>query len=141
MDDPEIAMLGTGWGFPPEFSRLTNSVMMVSGEEDIRQSLRILFATVLGERLMLPQYGTDLQKRVFQAATTTFMTQIAASIEKAVLLWEPRIDVNKVFVQPDPTIDGLISITVSYTIRHTNTRNNLVFPFYLKEATIPMETP
>lgn len=141
MGDPEKALLGTGWSFPPEFSRLSYSVTMVSGEEDIRQSLRILFATVLGERLMLPQYGTDLQKKVFQATTTTFMTQIAGSVEKAVLLWEPRIDVDKVFVQPDPTINGLISITVSYTIRHTNTRNNLVFPFYLKEATIPMETP
>ncbi|HEX7288865.1 MAG TPA: GPW/gp25 family protein [Candidatus Angelobacter sp.] len=141
MMDPEKAMLGTGWSFPPSFSRLNYSVEMVSAEEDIRQSLHILFATAMGERIMLPLYGTDLQKKVFRAATTTLMTQLAASVEKAVLFWEPRINVDDVFVQPDPSIDGLVSITVSYTIRQTNARNNMVFPFYLKEATIPVETP
>ena len=141
MTDTEKAMLGAGWRFPPSFSRTSYSVLMVSDEEDIRESLHILFATAMGERIMLPLYGNDLQKRVFRSVTATLLTQLAASVEKTILFWEPRINVDQVLVQPDPSIDGLVSITVSYTVRQTNARNNLVFPFYLKEATIPVETP
>ena len=141
MASPEKAMLGTGWSFPPAFLRLNYSVEMVSADVDIHQCLRILFSTALGERIMVPTYGTDIQKKVFRGLTATLITQLAILVETAVLNWEPRINVDDVFVQPDPTIDGLVSITVSYTIRVTNTRNNLVFPFYLSEATIPMETP
>jgi hypothetical protein len=37
-----VSFLGTGWNFPPEFSKRGN-VIMVSAEEDIRQSLFIFY--------------------------------------------------------------------------------------------------
>lgn len=114
---------------------------MVSDEQDIRESLWILFSTSLGERIMLPQYGSQLWKMVFQNITTTLMTQLDDIVRQAVLYWEPRIDVDDVDVQPDPTVPGLVLITLYYTIRQTNARNNLVFPFYIQEGTIPVGGP
>jgi phage baseplate assembly protein W len=128
--------LGTGWSFPPTFSQRTWSVVMVSGEDDIRESLRILFSTALGERIMVPEYGCDLSSMVFRSITTTLQTELEAGIRQAILSWEPRIDVLDVTVQRDATVDGLILVAVDYVIRRTNTRSNLVYPFYVREGTL-----
>ncbi len=141
MGNSETSFLGTGWSFPPTFSRLTYSVDLVSDDQDIRESLWVLFCTATGERLMVPDYGSLLWKMVFQNITNTLMTQLADIVRQAVLYWEARIDVDDVAVVPDATVTGLVLITVTYTIRKTNARNNLVFPFYIQEGTIPMETP
>lgn len=134
--DPEAAFLGTGWSFPPTFSPATDTVVMVSAEADVRQSLWVLFTTAPGERVMLPTYGCDLSRLVFTNLTTTVTTQIADAVRMAVLEWEPRIDVDEVAVSRQPDADGMISITVVYTVRRTNSRSNLVFPFYLREGTL-----
>jgi phage baseplate assembly protein W len=133
--------LGTGWSFPPKFSRLDYTLEMVSDDDDIHESLWILFSTRLGERIMEPEYGSGLWRMVFRAMTTTLMSQMKAMVQQAILNWEPRIDVDEVKVEPDATVKGLVLIDVTYTIRKTNTRSNLVYPFYLTEATIPAKTP
>ena len=48
----DASFLGRGWSFPPEFGPGGAEVAMVAGEEDIAQSLSILFGTALGERVM-----------------------------------------------------------------------------------------
>jgi hypothetical protein len=90
---------------------------------------------------MEPEYGSGLWRMVFRAMTTTLMSQMKAMVQQAILNWEPRIDVDEVTVEPDPTVEGLVLINVTYTVRKTNTRSNLVYPFYLTEATIPAKTP
>src|SRR5690349_14456809 len=116
----ESAFLGTGWSFPPTFLRASHGVVMVSGDADIHESLRILFSTQIGERLMVPLYGTDLWRRVFSPMNTTFRTEIAGSVRTSILRWEPRIDVLDVVVDADPAAGGLVTLTVDYVIRATN---------------------
>ena len=130
------AFLGTGWSFPPTFSRHLLGVEMVSGLADIRESLTILFSTALGERVMLPEYGCDLWRMVFRGMTTTLMTEIKDMVEQAIVLWEPRIDLLNVDVARDPDEDGRVNIDIAFVVRGTNTRNNFVYPFYLREATL-----
>jgi phage baseplate assembly protein W len=136
MRTPEAAFLGTGWAFPPTFTRLGHTVVTASGVENVRQSLWILFSTVPGERVMLPTYGCSLWRMVFRSITTTVTTEIAGAVSQAVIEWEPRIDLLGVEVTADAGQDGLVSITVSYVVRTTNTRDNLVYPFYLREGTL-----
>lgn len=132
------SFLGTGWSFPPTFTRVDNSVVMVSDNRDIRESLWILFTTSLGERIMLPTYGNQLWEMVFRGITTTLITQIQNMVSQAILYWEPRITVDAIKVDADDSVDGLLLITVDYTIRKTNVRSNLVYPFYTQgEQTIP----
>jgi phage baseplate assembly protein W len=133
--------LGTGWSFPPTFSNISYSVEMVSDDQDIRESLWVLFSTQLGERIMVPAYGSDIWQMVFRTITTTLMSQLKTMVKQAILNWEPRIDVDDVKVQRAADVDGMVLIAVNYTIRTTNTRSNLVYPFYLTEATIPAIAP
>jgi phage baseplate assembly protein W len=132
------AFLGTGWGFPPTFSRSLQGVEMVSGVTDIHQSLRILFATAQGERVMVPLYGCDLWRMVFRDLTTTLLTELKDMVEQAIVLWEPRIDLLAVDVVQDPAEDGLVRIEVEFVVRRTNTRSNFVYPFYMREATLAL---
>jgi phage baseplate assembly protein W len=133
---PDPAFLGAGWSFPPTFSRSLLGVEMVSGIEDIRESLRILFSTAQGERVMLPEYGCDLWRMVFRSLTTTLTTELKDMVEQAIILWEPRIDLLNVSATRDPRQDGLVLIEVAFIVRRTNTRSNFVYPFLLNEATL-----
>ncbi|HVG43241.1 MAG TPA: GPW/gp25 family protein [Longimicrobium sp.] len=133
---PDPSFLGTGWSFPPTFTRAGHTVLTASDDADIKQSLRVLFGTAPGERIMLAEYGCSLWRLVFGALTATLITQIGDAVRMAVLRWEPRIDVDAVEVSAAPGSDGLVAVNVAYTIRTTNARSNLVYPFYLREGTL-----
>ena len=132
-DDKERSFLGRGWAFPPEFSREVSPTSMTSEEEDIQQSLRILFSTRMGERLMRPDYGTDLHQLVFHNMDLTARTQLKEAIERAVLYYEPRITLDDVVFDMSEERNGVLRVCLEYTIRLTNTRGNLVYPYYYEE--------
>ena len=136
MKNPEQSILGTGWSFPPTFSRADYSVDMASDDVDIQQSLRVLFSTAPGERVMVPTYGCDIWQMVFRAVNSEFKTEAVEAVRVAILYWEPRIDVTEIGIEPSAENDGVVLITVGYVIRRTNARNNLVYPFYIGEGTL-----
>ncbi len=128
----DSAFLGTGWAFPPKFDIETKKVKMVSAEEDIRESLIILLSTMKKERVMLPEYGCDLEKLIFEEIDNTMHHFIVDLIKNAIILNEPRIDMEDVTLKIEIAI---IYITVVYVVRQTNTRYNLVYPFYINQGT------
>ena len=128
------AFLGRGWSFPPEFGPGGAEVAMVAGEEDIAQSLTILFGTALGERVMRESYGCDLSRYMFEEVDQSLLTSISGAISDAILYHEPRIRLDGVEASASDQADGLILIAVRYTVRANNTRFNMVYPFYLIEA-------
>lgn len=127
--------LGTGWSFPPEFQGQAKAVKMVSDEEDIRHSLWILLSTAPGERTMQPAYGCGLRTLVFESISASVCTEMQDMIERAILFFEPRITVDRIVVCSEEIAQGLIEIELTYTIRTTNTRSNMVYPFYFLEGT------
>lgn len=126
--------LGIGWKFPPTFDKTSGSIMLVSEEEDIRESLFILLSTKPGERTMLPEYGCDLNKMIFESIDSSLITEMKGMIENAILYFEPRIILNEIVISQDKTNDGLLLIDVQYTIRKTNKRSNMVYPYYILEG-------
>jgi uncharacterized protein len=132
--DADRSFLGTGWAFPPEFDLIGKSVRMVSEEDDIRESLTILLWTNPGERVMLPAFGCGLRARVFDSITESMITEVRDLVERAILFFEPRITLNSVDVLVRDALGGIIDIDISYTIRSTNTRSNMVYPFYFLEG-------
>jgi len=127
--------LGRGWNFPPEFNNKTGGVEMVEGVEDIQSSLNIILSTILGERLMHPTFGWKRDQLLFEPMNTTFQSYLRSEIETAILFFEPRIRVNKVELTKNTELEGKAELNIDFTVRSTNTRNNLVYPFYLEEAT------
>lgn len=130
------AFLGRGWSFPPTFDAFHRTVVMAAGDEDIHQALNILLSTSLGERVMLATYGVDLISKVFTTLTTTTANEIATMVTRAITEWEPRVSVDNVVVS-ESILDGWVAISIDYTVRQTNSRSNIVFPYYQVEATLP----
>ena len=128
------SFLGTGWGFPPAFVKGKNTVKTTSDVEDIQSSLEILLSTGIGERVMQPTYGCDLKKLLFEPLDTSLKAYMKNLIKNAILYHEPRIKLNDVVLEDKP-LEGLIEITLEYTIRTTNSRYNYVYPFYKNEGT------
>ena len=126
----EYSFLGTGWSFPPSFDQNTRTVQMVTDEEDIAQSLRILLSTRPGERVMLPGFGCNLDVLLFEPVTTTLAAYIKDLVETAILYFEPRIDLERVDIREVNPLEGLIILDIDYSIRVNNSRFNMVIPFY-----------
>lgn len=131
----EESFLGTGWSFPPEFSSENKSVKTVSGIEDINQSLHILLNTKLGERMMLPNYGSSLSDFVFEGLNMSMRTYITDRVRMAILYHERRIELNKIDFDQTRIAQGEVHMIVHYTVRLTNSRGNMVYPFYINEGT------
>jgi phage baseplate assembly protein W len=131
-----VSFLGRGWSFPPRVSAMTLGTEMEEGDSDIRQSLFVLLSTPQGERVMVPTYGCDLPRFVFADLTASLLSEMREVITTAILRWEPRIDPIDVTATIDPDDSALVLIGIDYRVRATNTRNNLVFPFYKNEGTL-----
>ncbi|HNW50966.1 MAG TPA: GPW/gp25 family protein [Prolixibacteraceae bacterium] len=132
--DTEQSFLGRGWGFPPEFSKELKAVGMLEDEDDIKSSLEILLSTRLGERIMVPNYGCNLDELLFKPLDRTLKTYVIDLIKTAILYHEPRIDVIKIKIESSDEQDGLLLISIDYIIRSTNSRKNMVYPFYKEEG-------
>lgn len=125
--------LGRGWSFPPAFIR-GGGVEMLEGEDDIQSSLKILLSTRVGERVMQLEYGCNTDAMMFESITTGFQTFMQNQVKNAILLFEPRVDLISVDLLAQNAVDGLVLISIEYVVRTTNSRSNLVFPFYLNEG-------
>lgn len=134
---PPPSFLGTGWSFPPEFGPGGAEVAMVADGDDVAQALTILFATRLGERPMQESFGCNLDEQLFAEVDHALVSRITSMIHDAILQHEPRIELDELDVSPDPDDAGTLRIKLDYTVLATNSRYNMVFPFYLQEATTP----
>ena len=133
MEDIEKKMfLGTGWSFPPKFDFELKKPIMVYGQEDIEQSLIILLSTMKNERVMRPDYGSGIEKFIFETIDNSQKHFIEDLITNAVVLYEPRIDVESIQLTAK---QEAIYIAIDYIIRNTNSRHNLVYPFYIEQGT------
>lgn len=128
--------LGRGWSFPPAFYAGGAQVEMVDGEMDIEQSILILFSTSLNERVMNHTFGCELSSFLFKDIDQELVNNIRGMVEDAVLRHEPRVKVEEVLIHQSTSELGLINITLDYTVRTTNNRYNMVYPFCLFEASV-----
>jgi len=128
------AFLGVGWAFPVHIDPVTGDFALALYEEDIRQAIRLILETNPGERVMLPDFGAGLRQLVFEPVNTTTMTLARQRVESALVIWEPRIDLQEVKVTNDRSESSRLNIEISYLVRSTNTFYNLVYPFYLQEG-------
>jgi hypothetical protein len=133
--EQNLTFIGRGWSFPPEFNPNSGTVEMLDQEADIASSLGVLLQTARGERVMLPQYGCNLDELIFENLDTRMKTLMTDKIESAILYHEPRIELEKVTLDDSGELDGVIRIGIVYRVRTTNSRFNFVFPFYKLEGT------
>jgi len=127
--------LGRGWTFPPQFNRAESRVEMTQGYEDIEKSLEILLGTRKGERVLLPDYGCNLDEMVFETFNESVKTYLADMVKSAILYHEPRIEPLQITIDDSYITEGRLMIEIEFLVRATNSRFNKVYPFYLEEGT------
>lgn len=127
--------LGRGWSFPPTFNLGTNGVEMLEEEADVASSLEILLSTAQGERVMLPQYGCNMDELIFESLDTRIKTLMVDKIESAILYHEPRVQVESVTLDESRELEGVVLIEIIYRVKSTNSRFNFVYPYYRLEGT------
>lgn len=121
--------LGSGWKFPVSIKK--GKIVSSGGEDSIRESIIIILTTAKGERVMRPDFGCEINELVFAQNNTSTAALIQFYIKEALLKWEPRIEVFDVSVTPDEDEMNKLVVDIEYIVKTTNTRDNLVYPFYL----------
>lgn len=127
-----LTFLGRGWKFPLKFENGT--VAMSEAEEDVEESLHILLGTYPGERLMRPDYGCRLRDYCFRNVEETTIAQLDEEIRNAIDNFEPRVTVENTDYKMDD-VNDILQIIIDYKVIATNSRRNLVYPFYINEGT------
>jgi uncharacterized protein len=127
-------LLGRGWKFPFTLDE-RGEVALSDGEVDVQEAIWMILSTAFGERLMHPDFGCGIHDLVFAPNNTGTAGLARFYVEEALGRWEPRIDLEEVEVQADPAQPELLLISVSYRVRMTDSRYNLVYPFYLTRGT------
>lgn len=128
--DVEKDFLGKGIRFP--ISVKEGKIATSSGEELIRESIMIILGTAKGERVMRPEFGCGINELVFAPNNTSTATLIGVYVKEALLKWEPRIEVLNVSAATDEKEGNRLNINIDYMVKTTNTKRNLVYPFYLE---------
>ena len=108
-------ILGKGISFPPRVGA-DGRVVWSEGETNIRESIKVILLTELGERLHLPEFGGGLNRFLFEPNTATTRQLIRDRITKALAEWEPRIVVQSVEVEPDAQDPQAAIATINYQL-------------------------
>jgi len=122
--------VGRGIAFPMRVGP-TGGLALVSGDDEIAESIRLILGTSPGERPMRPDFGCPIHDHVFAPADASIIGMIAFEVRNSLARWEPRIDVLDVVVSQDESRPSLLYIDISYEVSDTNDPRNLVFPFYV----------
>ncbi len=122
--------LGQGLAFPLQLDT-RGGIALAKGERDIEQAIRIILGTMPGERKMRPEFGCRVYEVVFDERSSETYALIERYVLEALDFWEPRITVNEVYCQEDPSNDGAVIVEITYEVNDTHNIRSLVYPFYI----------
>ncbi|MDQ2085376.1 GPW/gp25 family protein [Herbivorax sp. ANBcel31] len=134
MENEVKGFLGRGWKFPIRVDKKTGRIKTSEYEEDIKEAIYIILMTRKGERVMMPDFGCDIQKYLFDTNDYTTLKLMETEVKNALVQWEPRISEILVELTKDDGDAHKLLINISYVVRATNNPYNLVYPFYINEG-------
>lgn len=132
--------MGRGLRVPLQIDPKTGKFAMVSAEEDIAEAIGIILRTVQGERVMRPEFGSNVMDYTFTSASDSERQSLAFDLKEQLSYLEPRIDDIDVMCRDNDALEGSIIVEVSYRVRSTNNRYNHVYPFFMTEGSEGGET-
>lgn len=62
----------------------------------LASSVKMILITKIGERVMMPTYGTNVQQYLFGPNDGTSQTDVEKEIRRAITTWEPRVSIQEV---------------------------------------------
>lgn len=125
------SFLGNGLSFPIRMNG-RGEVMLVTGNEDIEQSIRIILGTRPGERVMREDFGCRAHELMFDPRSAATISLLQEFVFDALRMWEPRIEVLSVNVTADEENDGALLAEIEYEIKAVHDTRSIVYPFYIE---------
>jgi phage baseplate assembly protein W len=122
---------GRGWRFPISLDD-AGAIAEAREEDKVRQSIEIILRTAPGERVMRPDFGCRIHDLVFDTVSGAMIGRVATAVASALATFEPRIDVLNINPQQDTEDPTRLLVEINYRLRSSNSRFNLVFPFYVQ---------
>ncbi len=137
MPAQDTDFLGVGWSFPPTFTANGAGLEVTAGAENVHKCVHILLQTGLGERILREDFGCALYRHLFEHKSTRLLQNIKTTVTNAIRNHEPRVQLERVEVEPDRGDTGLLHIRLQYVVKSTNSRFNMVYPFYVNDPKKP----
>jgi Bacteriophage baseplate protein W len=126
-------LIGSGLAFPLRADQ-RGALALTDGVEDIEQAIGLILGTAPGERPMRPEFGCAVHDVVFDTIDAAIIGRVQTAVHEALERWEPRIEVIDLDVEPDEADAGKLLVGITYRVRATSRRYNLVYPFYVIPA-------
>ena len=104
---------GRGLGFPPRVGA-NGRLSWSGGEENIRESIRLILLTEPGERLMREDFGCGLRRFLFEPNTPTTRALLRERVQRAITRWERRVRLEDVSVESDADDERAINISITF---------------------------
>ncbi|NED93729.1 GPW/gp25 family protein [Phytoactinopolyspora alkaliphila] len=109
----------------------TGAIRLTTGAQELDRSIRVILLTAPGERVMRPAFGCRIWDLMFEPITPNLIGLISQAVRDAIAQWEPRVEVDDVSPVHDDEEPGLVRIGITYRVKSSNDRRNLVYPFYV----------
>jgi uncharacterized protein len=117
-------LYGRSIGFPPRVG--PNGRMIWSeGELNVREAICIILRTRPGERLLRPDFGCGLDRYLYEPNDVATLRLIQEEVKSAITRWEPRVRLDDVRVEADPSDPRAVNIIIAYTLVATRRRERL----------------
>lgn len=84
--------------------------------EAIKADLMHLILTTKGERLYLPDFGTNLRRFIFEPNDNLTLSDIKGEVSEAVKKYIPNLKINEISVEPSLENEYLAVVRIDYTI-------------------------
>jgi phage baseplate assembly protein W len=97
----------SGFPNPDQWDFNTESDLLV-----LESSVRMLLLTAKGERLMEPEYGTNIRRILFEQNVSGIESAIQEEIISALTTWEPRLQLE--FINVVRNTDLSVTVTCSF---------------------------
>lgn len=100
-----------GMSFPFRIDTETGKVAEASGADKIRQNVRIILSTRIGERPMQREFGSRIPGLVHDPNDQVLAEVAKTQAMNALLQWEPRVLITNMFVEAD---EGELRLRLDY---------------------------
>ena len=94
---------------------VTNDLVVIKNEDAIKQSVKNIIFTILGEKPFLPLFGSKMNSSLFELDTNFNETKISDEISSVLLNNEPRIS-NILVSVSNPQDSHELNVTIQYDI-------------------------
>lgn len=93
-------------------------------KDQIKSNIKSLLLTQKGERVMQPNFGSDLRKCLFEPNTKNLDSIIEDSITEAINTWMPYVTIESILYDVDSTLTdrNRIDLELKYSLKYSNSQ-------------------